>query len=69
MSWGGEGISRTPARVAAFQNRVALLKLSASDYYCLHASDGYIYSYPWDDRRACLRAAGIAIAIDENGWR
>jgi hypothetical protein len=28
ISWGGKGISRTPARVAAFQNRVALLKLA-----------------------------------------
>ena len=30
MSWGGKGISRTPARVAAFENRVALLKLARS---------------------------------------
>ena len=28
MSWGCKGISRTPTLVAAFQNRVALLKLA-----------------------------------------
>jgi hypothetical protein len=57
MSWGGKGISRTPARVAAFQNRVAFTQSSAIDYYCLYARDSYIYSYPWDDRPSALAYA------------
>ena len=31
---------------------------SATDYYyCLDAWDGYIYSYPWDDRPSALAYA------------
>ena len=57
MSWGGKGISRTPARVAAFSEPRGITQAGAIDYYCLYAWDGYIYSYPWDDRPSALAYA------------
>jgi hypothetical protein len=48
-------------RGAACQNRVALFKLARSlrlgRLLLPYAWDGYIYSYPWDDRPSALAYA------------
>jgi len=69
MSWGGKGISRTPARVAAFQNRVALLKLARPTTTASTPGDGYIYSYRWDDRPSALAYARPASLLTKTGGR